>query len=211
MCSLYNPDPVDAPATLRPGLFSRIRVIRLGGGPDDRVAAGEEGEMIIDINSGQHFSFYLNRPDATAEKTRDGWYWSGDIVLQEENGDVTLKGRVDDMIRTGGENVQPEEIEIILSRYPAVTGCSVIGIPDAHWGQIVVGCISMADDGLDPNDLDTHCRNSDLAGYKRPKAYFFVETLPRNAANKILRRVLRDQAIAAREGDSDDYHPVGAS
>lgn len=211
MCSLYNPDPVGATATMRPGFYSRIRVIWLGGGPDDMVAAGEEGEMIIDTSADMHFSGYLNRPDATAEKNRDGWYWSGDIVLQEENGDVTLKGRVDDMIRTGGENVQPEEIETILDDHPGVADCSVIGIPDAHWGQIVVGCITPGDAGLDPRDLDSHCRNSGLAGYKRPKAYVYVDSLPRNAANKILRRVLRDQAIAAREENSDDYHPVGAS
>ena len=67
---------------------------------------------------------------------------------------------------------------------------------------------------LDPNNLDAHCRNSSLAGYKRPKAYLFVEDLPRNAANKILRRILRDQAIAALGGDSDNgvvYHQIGAS
>ena len=157
--------------------------------------------------SAMHFSGYLNRPDATAEKTRDGWYWSGDIVRQEPNGDVTLKGRVDDMIRSGGENIQPEEIEDLLAAHPGVAACSVVGIPDAHWGQIVVGCVTPGEDGVDANYLDAHCRDSSLAGYKRPKAYVFVDTLPRNAANKILRRVLRDQAIAARDGDSD-YHPV---
>ncbi len=207
MCSLYNPDPVGAPAALRPGFYSRTRAIRLGGGPDDTIAAGEEGELIIDTGSAMHFSGYLNRPDATAEKTRDGWYWSGDIVRQEPNGDVTLKGRVDDMIRSGGENIQPEEIEDLLAAHPGVAACSVVGIPDAHWGQIVVGCVTPGEDGVDANYLDAHCRDSSLAGYKRPKAYVFVDTLPRNAANKILRRVLRDQAIAARDGDGD-YHPV---
>ncbi|MCZ6764501.1 MAG: AMP-binding protein [Alphaproteobacteria bacterium] len=212
MCSLYNPDPVGAPAALRPGFYSRTRAIRLGGGPDDIIAPGEEGELIIDTGSGAHFSGYLNRPDATAEKTRDGWYWSGDIVQQEANGDITLKGRVDDMIRSGGENIQPEEIEELLALHPGVASCSVIGIADAHWGQIVVGCVTPGDDALDARDLDAHCRNSDLAGYKRPKAYVFVDTLPRNAANKILRRVLRDQAIAARDGGGDGvvYHSVSA-
>jgi 2-furoate---CoA ligase len=211
MCSLYNPDPVGAPATLRPGFYSRTRAIKLGGGPDDIIAPGEEGELIIDTGSEMHFSGYLNRPDATAEKTRDGWYWSGDIVQQEANGDVTLLGRVDDMIRSGGENIQPEEIELVLAEHPSVAACSVIGIPDPHWGQIVVGCITPGEEGLAPQDLDAHCHNSMLAGYKRPKAYVFVESLPRNAANKILRRVLRDHAIAARENGDAAYHPVGAS
>lgn len=211
MCSLYNPDPVGASATLRPGFYSRVRAIRLGGGPDDIIAPGEEGEMIIDASSEMHFSGYLNRPDATAEKTRDGWYWSGDIVRQEANGDVTLMGRVDDMIRSGGENIQPEEIETVLAAHPGVAACSVIGIPDPHWGQIVVGCITTGGDALDPNDLDAHCRNSTLAGYKRPKAYVTLDTLPRNAANKILRRVLRDHAIAARDGNDASFHALSAS
>jgi 2-furoate---CoA ligase len=216
MCSLYNPDPADAPASLRPGFYSRIRVIRLGGDPDDIVAPGEEGELIIDADFDSQFSEYLNRPDATAEKTRDGWYWSGDIVLREANGDVTLMGRVDDMIRSGGENVQPEEIEMVLDSHPGIAGCSVIGIPDPHWGQIVVGCVIPADKALDPSDLDAHCRNAGLAGYKRPKAYLYVDSLPMNAANKVLRRLLRDQAVAAHDGESGDggggavYHPLGA-
>ena len=67
-----------------------------------------------------------------------------------------------------------------------------------------------AGDAPDPGDLDAYCRASSLAGYKRPKAYVFVDTLPRNAANKILRRVLRDQAVAARDA-REDYHPVSAS
>ena len=210
MCSLYNPDPVGAPAAMRPGFYSRTRAIRLDGGPDDIIAAGEEGELIIDTGSVMHFSGYLNRPDATAEKTRDGWYWSGDIVRQEANGDVTLKGRVDEMIRSGGENIQPEEIEDVLAGHPRVAACSVVGIPDAHWGQIVVGCVTPAGDAPDPGDLDAYCRGSSLAGYKRPKAYVFVDALPRNAANKILRRILRDQAIAARDGGAG-FHAIGAS
>ncbi len=198
MCSLHNPDPVEAPAKLRPGFYSRTRAIRVGGGPDDFVPVGEEGELIIDATADTMFSGYLNRPDATAEKMKDGWYWSGDIVIVEPDGDLTLRGRVDDMIRTGGESVHPEEIETVLDAHPDVAESSVVGVSDARWGQIVVACVVPAEDTVDCAVLDAHCRSSSLAGFKRPKGYVTVRSLPKNAAGKVLRRLLRDLATEAR-------------
>ncbi|MDP7573371.1 MAG: AMP-binding protein, partial [Myxococcota bacterium] len=203
MCSLYNPDPVEAPAKLRPGFYSRTRAIQLGGGPDDLVAAGEEGELIIDATADTIFSGYLNRPEASAKKMKDGWYWSGDIVVAEPDGDLTLCGRVDDMIRSGGESLHPEEVEAVLDLHPGVAESSVIGLDDPHWGQIVVACVVRSDDEVDVAALDAHCRASSLAGYKRPKAYLTVSSLPRNAAGKVLRRLLRDTAADARKGSDE--------
>jgi len=206
MCSLHNPEPVPAPARLRPGFYSRTRVIATGGGPDDFIAPGEEGELIIDATADTVFSSYLNQPEATAEKMRDGWYWSGDIVRLEDDGDVTLMGRVDDMIRSGGESIHPEEIESVLEDHASVAECSVIGVPDAHWGQIVVACVVARAGNQNQPDavtLDTHCRESALARYKRPRGYVFVEILPKNAAGKVLRRILRDLATQARDGAGD--------
>jgi acyl-CoA synthetase (AMP-forming)/AMP-acid ligase II len=203
MCSLYNPDPVEAPAKLRPGFYSRTRAIQLGGGPDDLVAAGDEGELIIDATADTIFSGYLNRPEASAKKMKDGWYWSGDIVVAEPDGDLTLCGRVDDMIRSGGESLHPEEVEAVLDLHPGVAESSVIGLDDPHWGQIVVACVVRSDDEVDVAALDAHCRASSLAGYKRPKAYLTVSSLPRNAAGKVLRRLLRDTAADARKGSDE--------
>lgn len=208
MCSLYNPAPVGRAATLRPGFYSRVRVIRLGGGPDDAVAPGEEGELIVDASVDTAFSCYLNRPDATEEKLRDGWYYTGDLCLLREDGDMDLVGRVDDLIRTGGETVHPEEIEATLARHPAVRDVAVIGVPDERWGEIVVACV-VAPDGVTADELDAHCRASDLAGFKRPKGYVFMDALPRNAASKVLRWLLRDAAMEARAGRSErEFHPV---
>ena len=199
MCSLYNPDPVERPASLRPGFYSRTRAIRLGGGPDDTIGPGEEGELIIDTGADATFSGYLDRPEATAERVRDGWYYSGDIVEVEEDGDLRLRGRVDDVIRSGGENIHPEEIETVLAAHPGVAECCVIGLPDPHWGEAALACVVAA--GAAPGDLDAHCRSDGLAGFKRPKGYLFVDALPRNAANKVLRRELRRRAVeAAAEG-----------
>lgn len=212
MCSLSNPDPVGQHATMRPAYLSRARLIRIeGNGPDDVVAAGEEGELILDATTGTVFVEYLGRPDATAEKLRDGWYYTGDIFCQEHNGDMTIVGRVDDMIRSGGESIHPEEVETILESHPASAVVSVVGIADLKWGQMVVAAIA----GI-PEDapgtaasMEAHCKASSLAGFKRPKAYFFVAELPRNAADKVLRRELREAASTARAAASDDFQAVG--
>lgn len=212
MCSLSNPEPVGQHATLRPAYFCRARIVHVGGdGPDDLVAPGGEGELIVDATAGTIFVEYLGRPDATSEKLRGGWYYTGDVFRQEHNGDMTIVGRVDDMIRSGGESIHPEEVEAILEGHAASAVVSVVGIPDAKWGQMVVAAIA----GL-PEDapgtaavLETYCKASPLAGFKRPKAYFFVAELPRNAANKVLRRELRDAALAARTVGRQEFQQVG--
>ena len=201
MCSLFNPDPGDQTVRLRPGFYSRIRVIEMGGGPDDRVVPGEEGEMIVDATIDTNFSSYLNRPDATAEKLKDGWYYTGDVVLLHGDGDVDLIGRVDDMIRSGGEHIHPAEVEPVLMAHEAVKDIAVIGIPDAKWGEMLVGCV--VGEGVDAAALDEHMKASPLAGFKRPKAYLILDTLPRNAANKVLRRELREMAGTAQTEESD--------
>ncbi|MGB0630820.1 MAG: AMP-binding protein [Alphaproteobacteria bacterium] len=211
MCSLSNPEPVGQHATLRAAYYSRIRLIRIGGdGTDDIVAAGEEGELIVDATVDTIFTEYLGRPDATAEKKKDGWYYTGDVFLQEANGDITLVGRVDDMIRSGGESIHPEEVEAVLEAYPSVAEVSVVGILDPKWGQMVVACIRAAhgDAAASAADIDAHCKASSLAGFKRPKAYFFTEELPRNAANKVLRRLLRDAATEAQADGLESFQQV---
>ena len=201
MCSLYLPDPVGQPTRLRPGRYARVRVIRYGGGPDDRVGPGEEGELIVDAAADTIFSGYLNRPDATAEKVRAGWYHTGDAFRLRADGDVELVGRVDDVIRSGGEFIHPDDIEPVLAGHPGVREVSVVGVADPYWGEIAVACVVAADPAPSADALDRHCRSSPLTPYKRPKGYVFVDALPRNAANKVLRRVLRDTVSRARAAD----------
>jgi acyl-CoA synthetase (AMP-forming)/AMP-acid ligase II len=214
MCSGYNPEPHrDALATLGPGYYTVTRVVKLGGGPEDEIAEGEEGELVAEAGVDTVFLGYLNRPDATAEKIRAGWYFTGDVVRREPDGMWTLMGRVDDMIRSGGENIHPEEIEEALKTHPGLAESSAIALPDARWGQIAVACIVKKDAAADGAALaasfDAHCRASTLAAFKRPRAYFFVDTLPRNAAAKVLRRILRDQAIKARDAGDKKFVALG--
>jgi 2-furoate---CoA ligase len=200
MIALHNTEPLGQETVLDPIFYARIRVIEPGGPCDAVVPVGAEGELIVDARSDKMFTGYLNRPDATAEKLRDGWYYTGDLCVRLDGGRVALRGRVDDVVRTGGENVHPEEVEAVLAEHPDVRECAVVGIADPRWGHMVVACVVANGTAPAARDLDAHCRASDLAGFKRPRAYVFVDALPRNAANKVLRRVLRETAATARDG-----------
>ena len=147
------------------------------------------GEIVVDLASDEAFTGYWNRPDADAKAIHDGWYATGDTGHLDEGGDLWIDGRVDDMIISGGENVHPLEVEDVLSAHPGVVEVAVIGVVDERLGQrvtaVVVGTAS-------DEELDAHCLASPLARYKRPREYRHVDSLPKSALGKILRRLLRD-------------------
>jgi 2-furoate---CoA ligase len=180
----------------RPSVNARLRLVRpeAGATADDVVAVGEEGEIVCHLGSDEAFGGYWNRPDADAKAIRGGWYATGDLGRFDEDGDLWIVGRVDDMIVSGGENIHPLEVEDALARHPGVREVAVIGVPDDRWGQRVVACI-VAEPGTAAQDLDAFCLESgSLARFKRPREYRFVDSLPRSPSGKILRRVLREGA-----------------
>ena len=152
-----------------------------------------EGEILCHMSSEEAFTGYWNRPDADAKAIRDGWYRTGDVGRLDEDGDLWVVGRVDDMVVSGGENIHPVEIEDVLSHAPGVREVAVVGAPDDRWGQRVVACV-VAEDGVTAGELDAYCLASDsLARFKRPREYRFVSELPKSPSGKILRRMLRDE------------------
>jgi 2-furoate---CoA ligase len=166
----------------RPALNARLRLDPPG-----------EGEVLCHMSSDEAFTGYWNRPDADAKAIRDGWYHTGDVGRIDEDGDLWVVGRVDDMIISGGENIHPVEVEDVLARAPGVRDAAVVGVPDDRWGQRVVAYV-VADEGVAPEQLDAHCLASDtLARFKRPREYRFVAELPKSPSGKILRRILREQ------------------
>jgi 2-furoate---CoA ligase len=182
--------PVKPGSAGKAGLNQRIRVVKLGSpNPGDRAETGEEGQIIADLAGDESFAGYWRRPDADAKALHDGWYFTGDTGYVDQDGDVFVTGRVDDMIITGGENVSPVEIENALSLHPAVAEIAVAGLPDERWGQRVVAFIKRRQD-VAPDALDAHCRTSGLANFKRPRAYVFVAEIPKSPVGKILRRKL---------------------
>ena len=172
------------------GLNQRIRVVAMGAGdPGVFAAPGVEGEIIADMASEEAFEGYWNRPDADAKSIVDGWYFTGDIGHFDADGDLFVTGRVDDMIITGGENVMPGEVEAVLARHPAIAEVAVAGLADERWGQRVTAFARRAGE-IDEAALDTFCRDSALADFKRPRAYVFVTEIPKSPTGKVLRRKL---------------------
>ena len=190
----------------KPGIFGHARVVEPdphgGSRADDLVSPGETGELIISMESAEAFSGYWNRPDADAKAIRDGWYFTGDLVYEDSEGDYFTVGRMDDMIISGGENIYPLEVEAVISKHPQVEGVCVVGLPDPRMGQAVTAFIVRRVDGAQGGDavteeeLDRFCNASPhLAGFKRPRRYQFVDQIPKGPTGKVLRRKLLEQQI----------------
>ena len=156
---------------------------------------GEDDEIECHLGSDEAFSGYWNRPDADERAIRDGWYRTGDVGHVDEDGDLWIVGRLDDMIVSGGENIHPLEVEDVLARHPGVAEVAVIGAPDDRLGQRVVAVVAGS---ATEAELDRHCLSSEtLARFKRPREYRFVAELPKSASGKILRRLLREESVTA--------------
>jgi 2-furoate---CoA ligase len=179
----------------RPALNARLRLVAPDpdASPEDVVARGEDGQVICHASSDEAFRGYWHRPDADEQAFRDGWYYPGDLGRHDEDGDLWIVGRLDDMIISGGENVHPVEVENVLAAHPGVAEVAVVGAPDERWGERVVAVVVTAGE-VTEEQLDEHCRSSSaLAPFKRPREYRFVGELPKNPSGKILRRELREE------------------
>jgi long-chain acyl-CoA synthetase len=173
----------------RPALGVEVRVVRPDG-TDVTPGSDEIGEIIL---RGEHImTEYWERPDATAEAIRDGWFYTGDLAKVDEDGYIYIVDRSKDMIISGGYNVYPREVEEALYQHPAVKECAVIGVPDPVWGEAVKACVALRP-GMTATaeELIAHCGKL-LAGYKKPKSVDFLEELPKSPNGKILKKVLRE-------------------
>jgi 2-furoate---CoA ligase len=206
--SLFYRYAAEAPQALVPGVYHRVRVVSIGGAPEDEVPVEVEGELIVDTHSPESFSGYWRNPAATARYVRDGWYYTGDVCLRDRAGHFFIVGRADDMIISGAENIHPAEVEEALLSHPGVEDAGVVGVPDLHWGQRVVAFIERCDPALTAEELDRHCqRHPTLATFKRPRQYVFVEKLPRNPSGKLLRFLLREQATQSSAVSERELRP----
>ncbi len=155
----------------------------------EEVPIGETGEIVAKSNF--IMAGYWNRPDATAEAIRDGWYWSGDAGFKDENGFIHVVDRIKDMIISGGENIYPAEIENILAAHPEIADVAVIGVPDPKWGEVVkVVAVKRIAVDLDEAGVLDFLKDK-IASFKMPKLVEFIPMLPRNPSGKILKTELR--------------------
>jgi len=177
----------------RNGAFYRRRIVELGSGdPTAEVDPGETGELIVDTNSPIVFDGYWDAPGETEASIHDGWFFTGDAAFETPEGHTAISGRADDTIISGGENIHPSAVEDVLISHPAVADVGVVGLPDDEWGERVTAFV-VADGEVTAEELDAFCRDhDDLDDFKRPRAYEFVEEVPRNPSGKIMRYRLRE-------------------
>jgi acyl-CoA synthetase (AMP-forming)/AMP-acid ligase II len=169
-----------------PRIGVEVRVVDEEG---RELSCGEPGEVVT--RSDCVMSGYWNNPGATSSALRDGWLWTGDVGSVDERGYLTLRDRSKDMIISGGTNIYPREIEEVLLRHPGILECSVVGRPHADWGEAVIAFV-VAQPGatLATRELDDLCL-ANIARFKRPREYRFVESLPKNNYGKVLKTRLR--------------------
>jgi len=162
---------------------------------------GQSGEILI---RGAHvMRGYWKRPDLTAEVLRNDWFSTGDLGTVDEAGIVSIIGRIKEVIRTGGKSVQPTEVEAVLTKYHGVEEVSVVGIPDAEWGELVTACVVLVP-GADVSErvLKDHCAAL-LSPHKRPKLIQIVRELPKSHYGKIQRSKVRAAAAELYRNKTD--------
>lgn len=196
-------------AMLRPGDHAAGRKLQSCGkavpGTEIRVvdpagkdcAIGEVGEIIV---SGlQLMKAYWNRPDATREVIRDGWLYSGDAGYFDADGYLFIHDRLKDMIVSGGENVYPAEVENVLTACDKIAEVAIIGVPDEQWGEAVKAIVVRTPGSdISAKDIAAYAREH-IAAFKCPKSIDFVDSIPRNPAGKVLKKILREPYWADHE------------
>jgi long-chain acyl-CoA synthetase len=159
--------------------------------------AGAMGEVLV--RGPTVMAGYWMNPEASAATLADGWLHTGDVGTFDEDGFLTLKDRSKDLIISGGSNIYPREVEEVLQGHPNVAEVAVIGRAHPDWGEEVVACVVSRSGATDPavlaaleRALDALCLER-IARFKRPKAYVFVDELPKNSAGKVLKTALRER------------------
>lgn len=175
----------------RPLMFTRARAVDPRG---NEVPVGEVGELWL---RGPHVcQGYWHNPDATAAAIdSDGWFHTGDLARQDDEGFFYIAGRKNDMLISGGVNVYPAEIEGELLLHPAVTDVAVVGMPDDTWGEIGAACVVLRQAGAVNGEELRAFLAERLAKYKIPLTWLFVDALPRTPYGKVLKNELRDRLL----------------
>jgi fatty-acyl-CoA synthase len=140
-----------------------------------------EGELLV--RGPNVFAGYWRNPDATAAAFRDGWLLTGDLAERDDEGDYWIRGRLKELVVSGGENVYPAEIEAVLHEHPDVIEAAIVGVPDERWGEVCAAFV-VTGGTVGEEELRAFCR-ARLARFKVPKTFTLVERLPRNSVGKV--------------------------
>jgi fatty-acyl-CoA synthase len=173
-------------STGKPALHCDLRIIDDAG---QDVPAGECGELLI--RGPNVMSHYWRNLEATAAALRDGWFHTGDLGHLDDEGDLWIDARKDDLIKSGGERIYPAELEDLLRQVPGVADVAIVGRPDPTWGEVPAAVVVPAAENRPTIDDLLACLDGRVARFKRPKDVLFVDELPKSALGKILRYRLR--------------------
>ena len=155
-----------------------------------QLPAGEIGEIVT--RSTMNMNGYWNLPEATSTTLTDaGWLQTGDMGYLDADGYLFLKDRKKDMIISGGENIYPKEVEVVLVTHPNIAEAAVIGVPDEKWGETVKACIALKPGATATEGEIIDWTRERIAKFKCPKSVDFMDILPRNPSGKVLKRSLR--------------------
>jgi fatty-acyl-CoA synthase len=169
-----------------PNFYIEIRVVDNDG---KEVATNEVGELVL--KGPMCMAGYWRNEKATRETIRNGWLHTGDLVRRDKDGFVYVVGRKKDMYISGGENVYPPELEQVIRTLPGVREVAVIGVPDEKWGEVGKAFVVKDRPELSIDDLHAHCLKN-LAKFKIPKIFVFLDELPKGDSGKILKRKLSE-------------------
>jgi fatty-acyl-CoA synthase len=175
--------------TGRPHMLVDLRVVNE---KDEDVTPGETGEI---VTRGPHvMKEYLNLPEANSEAFKNGWFHTGDIARINEDGYITIVDRKKDLIISGGENIYPREIELVLNAHPKIKEAVVFGIPDNKWGESVCAAVILKDNEVLEEEEIIKYTKENLASYKKPRKVIFYDEFPRNATGKIVKEEMKESA-----------------
>jgi acyl-CoA synthetase (AMP-forming)/AMP-acid ligase II len=170
------------------GLPVLTQQVRLVTGSGQEASVEEVGEIWV-RGPTVLTNYHRPAPDLPPAVDEQGWFHTGDLARRDEDGYFYIVGRSKEMIISGGENIYPSEIEDVISSVPGVAECAVVGQPDEYWGEIVSAYVVRSKPDLSEEAITEICVKQ-LARYKRPRMITFIDALPRNAAGKVMRRLL---------------------
>jgi acyl-CoA synthetase (AMP-forming)/AMP-acid ligase II len=182
----------------RPSPVAEVGIMSLAG---ELVPNGETGEIVV--RGPLVMNGYLDRPEMTAQVIVDGWLHTGDLGMIDQRGYVYIRGRLRELINTGGFKVFPGDVEAVLATHPAVAECSVFGVTDEKWGEAVHAAVRVADGAAVSAEELIAFVKAELGSVKALKAIHFVAELPRNAAGKVSRAAVRDMVVATATQRND--------
>jgi acyl-CoA synthetase (AMP-forming)/AMP-acid ligase II len=180
----------------REGFVTSIKLVDPQGNTVPRDAS-TPGEILV--QSDANMVGYWRRPDLTAATIRDGWMWTGDIAVWDQDGYIFIVDRAKDMIISGGENIYSSQVEAAIHQHPAVLESAVFGVPDEQWGEAVKAVVVLkpGTSATEQEIIATAAQH--LASYQKPRSVDFVDSLPKAPTGKILKRALRAPYWESRE------------